>query len=185
MEKSEALIAVYSTISMDSFTNLEQEIEWFYRMKGSEIGSEVVAIVATKKDIQDLRKVDDSEGVCLAEKFKASFFVTSAMTGEGVNESFEHICKQMLMRKRDKLRRVFTEWSRELHITFPENYRKRVVTLLLILKRNEKIKKKRFKFPKPLLDLILNNLFLLEYPSRIVQANQNFNQVILSEHISF
>ena len=112
--------------------------------------SEVVAVVATKCDLEQKKEIV-REGVYLAEEFKAGFFQVKSATGKTVDEIFEYVYKQVLVRKRDKLR-----WKSGAEKFTPPSQKltRRVDLLLLILKRNEKASKIGIKTPKPLLDII-------------------------------
>ena len=58
-----------------------------------------MAIVGNKNDLLQLKKVEDEEGQKLAKKFNAIFQLTSSMNDDGINELFDKIAKNFLIKK--------------------------------------------------------------------------------------
>ena len=128
-----------------------------------------ILIVGSKKDLQEKRQAKTREGAVLAKNYGADFIETSAKTGENIEEAFKRICFLIWSKKDgfthpllEEWRRnvsflALEEWTQEEHSKLPETFKKRVKTLLLILKRNEKK-----KVPKPIVKEIIKLVFKQE-----------------------
>jgi len=92
---SEGFIFVYSVTSRGSFENLANFYEEYLKIREDE---PPLVLVANKVDLPD-NKVTTEEGQAIATKWKASYFETSAKTGDRVEEVFFACARKLLTRK--------------------------------------------------------------------------------------
>ena len=142
------------------------------RVKNQQAEEVAILIVGNKKDLEEKRQVKSREGAELAKKYGADFIETSAKTGENIEEAFKRICFLIWSRKDGFTHPLLEEWrgnvsfltleewKEEEHSKLPETFKKRVKTLLLILRINEKKEKK--KVPKPIVKEIIKLVFKQE-----------------------
>jgi small GTP-binding protein len=91
---AQGLVAVCDLCRPDSVTALE---EWI--ASALEIAGDVpVYILANKKDLADRRQVTDEQLRNLAEPFTAPFALTSAKTGESVDDAFNALAVEIVDR---------------------------------------------------------------------------------------
>ena len=161
----EGFIVVYSIDNRSSFEDATSFIDRILRV--NEQAEEVpFLIVGNKKDLEEKRQVKSREGATLAKKYGADFIETSAKTGENIEEAFKRICFLIWSKKdgfthpllkewRQKVSSLaFEEWREEEHSKLPKTFKKRVKTLLLILKNENKL-----KVPKPIVKEIIKLVF--------------------------
>ena len=101
-DKAMGVILVYDCTDVKSF----QEIKcWITQIENHARPDIVKVLLATKCDKEDV-KVTPEMGQILADEYELKFFVTSAKTGQNVNEAFnflaEEVCKQRLDLKEKK-----------------------------------------------------------------------------------
>ena len=169
----EGLIVVYSISDRMSFEEVTSLIDQILRVKNQQVEEVAILIVGNKKDLEEKRQVKTREGAELAKKYGVNFIETSAKTGENIEEVFKRICF-LIWSKKDGFTHplleewrksvsflAFEEWTQEEHSELPETFKKRVKTLLLILKRNEE-KEKKLKVPKPIVKEIIKLVFKQE-----------------------
>ncbi|MHA1213527.1 MAG: Rab family GTPase [Candidatus Heimdallarchaeota archaeon] len=88
-------ILCYDTTRRDTVDSLER---WIGKLEDTDIPK---VLVSTKNDVEDLREVLDEEGVEIAQRYKIPFYIqTTSLKGVGITETFEAICKLMLMSKK-------------------------------------------------------------------------------------
>jgi len=88
-------ILCYDTTRRDTVDSLER---WIGKLEDADIPK---VLVSTKNDVEDLREVLDEEGVEIAQHYKIPFYIqTTSLKGVGITETFEAICKLMLMSKK-------------------------------------------------------------------------------------
>ena len=100
VKDADIILLVYDVTSKDSFLHLPDWLK-FLTDKGIDIKKEDVffAVVGNKTDIVDKREVSAEEGKKFAEENGFIFKEVSAATGDGINELFDVILKEMLKKK--------------------------------------------------------------------------------------
>ena len=95
---ADIILLVYDVTSKDSFIHLSN---WLKIFTDSEIDikDKIFAIVGNKTDLDDRREVNSNEGENYAKENGFIFKEVSARTGEGINELFDVILKEMLKKK--------------------------------------------------------------------------------------
>ena len=95
---ADIILLVYDVTSKDSFIHLSN---WLKIFTDSEIDikDKIFAIVGNKTDLDDRREVNSNEGENYAKENGFIFKEVRARTGEGINELFDVILKEMLKKK--------------------------------------------------------------------------------------
>ena len=97
LRNAEGVIIVFDVTSKDSFENIK---EWINTLKinvGDNANSIPVIIVGNKIDKEDEREIEKNDALKFAEDNKYKYFETSAKTGEGVDDAFRDMAKQILI----------------------------------------------------------------------------------------
>ena len=92
-------IVCYDSLDENSFRNSEQ---WMTEFQTKARNDAPMVLAATKKDLindEVSGVVQPRRGKEMADKFDASFMMTSAYTGENVNAAYEMICRRILASK--------------------------------------------------------------------------------------
>ena len=92
---AQGIVLCYDSTSVVTFDNVEQ---WMQQIDQHATTDCEKLLVATKCD-KETRVISSEEGLKLATKFNMTFFETSAQTGLGVNEAFEHIVKSCIKKQ--------------------------------------------------------------------------------------
>lgn len=90
------ILLVYDVTSQNSFLHLSKWYKSLTNVKKEEV---IFAVVGNKTDIVDEREVSAEEGKKFAEENGFIFKEVSAKIGDGINELFEVILKEMLKKK--------------------------------------------------------------------------------------
>ena len=90
------ILLVYDVTSKDSFIHLSNWLKSLTNVKKEEV---IFAVVGNKTDLDDRREVNSNEGENYAKENGFIFKEVSARTGEGINELFDVILKEMLKKK--------------------------------------------------------------------------------------
>eukprot|EP00761_Pharyngomonas_kirbyi_P010194 gb/GECH01010212.1/.p1 GENE.gb/GECH01010212.1/~~gb/GECH01010212.1/.p1 ORF type:complete len:192 (+),score=27.00 gb/GECH01010212.1/:1-576(+) len=98
--KTHGLVLVYAINDRSSFENLKNVHSKFLETKQVDQNELPVAVVGNKNDLQDNRKVTESEGKEMAERLRSSgdafFMECSAKTGENNDEIFIQLVRKMV-----------------------------------------------------------------------------------------
>ena len=97
LRNAEGVIIVFDVTSKDSFENIK---EWINTLKinvGDNTNSIPVIIVGNKIDKEDEREIEKNDALKFAEDNKYKYFETSAKTGEGVDDAFRDMARQILI----------------------------------------------------------------------------------------
>lgn len=89
---SQCAIIVFSLDSMDSFTEAAQ---WVEELNSHFDEMPILYLVGNKADLVDLRKVTVEEAQERADKIGATYFETSAKTGQNIDELFVSIAEKI------------------------------------------------------------------------------------------
>ncbi len=88
-------ILCYDTTRRDTLDSLDR---WIQKLEDTTIPK---VLVSTKNDIEDLKEILDEEGVSTAQKYAIPFYIpTTSLKGIGITETFEAICRLMLLHKK-------------------------------------------------------------------------------------
>ena len=90
------ILLVYDVTSKDSFLHLS---DWLRDLTNVEKEEVIFAVVGNKTDLDDRREVNSNEGENYAKEHDFIFKEVSAKTGDGINELFDVILKEMLKKK--------------------------------------------------------------------------------------
>ena len=93
---ADGIILVFDVTSEESFNQIT---DWMEQIKNNVSKEEVnLILIGNKCDLAD-RMVEKERGEKMAEKLKIKYFETSALTGQGINEAFEELAKQIFKNK--------------------------------------------------------------------------------------
>ena len=85
---------VYDITDAKSFEDIEKF--WIPDLKNYGEECTLLALVGNKSDLYENEKVDETNARKYAEKIKALFFLTSAKSGDNINNLFESLIKKYL-----------------------------------------------------------------------------------------
>ena len=97
LRNAEGVILVYDLTSTESFENLKFWIESIKNNLGNDDIIPII-IIGNKIDLEDARVINKSVAEKFAKDNNYKYFETSAKTGEGVDDAFREIVKQILGR---------------------------------------------------------------------------------------
>ena len=97
LRNAEGVILVYDLTSTESFENLKFWIESIKNNLGNDEPIPII-IIGNKIDLEDARVINKSVAEKFAKDNNYKYFETSAKTGEGVDDAFREIVKQILGR---------------------------------------------------------------------------------------
>ncbi|XP_070546754.1 uncharacterized protein [Ptychodera flava] len=92
--KANAALLVYDITAPDTFTAIKSWVEELQRNVDDKI---VICVLANKSDLVEHRKVTTEEGRSYANNIGALFFETSALTNQGLQDAFIHVCKNLIL----------------------------------------------------------------------------------------
>lgn len=93
---ADGIILVFDVTSEESFNQIT---DWMEQIKNNVSKEEInLILIGNKCDLAD-RMVEKERGEEMAEKLKIKYFETSALTGQGINEAFEELAKQIFKNK--------------------------------------------------------------------------------------
>jgi len=97
LRNAEGVILVYDLTSTESFENLKFWIESIKNNLGNDEPIPII-IIGNKIDLEGAREINKSVAEKFAKDNNYKYFETSAKTGEGVDDAFREIVKQILGR---------------------------------------------------------------------------------------
>jgi GTPase SAR1 family protein len=98
--EAHGFLVLYSTTSQKSF---EAAKLWYNRLAGPKGETLVLALVATKVDDTERREVTEAERTAQAAAWGCTFFETSTRMGQGIDEPFSALVRQLRKIKRQCL----------------------------------------------------------------------------------
>ena len=93
VKDSSVAVICYDITNADTFTSVKTWVDNAKSMRGEEV---VLFIAGNKSDLADQRAVSEEEGKNLAKELGASFFETSAKSGENVKTLFDDLAKKLI-----------------------------------------------------------------------------------------
>ena len=93
---ADGIILVFDVTSEESFNQIT---DWMEQIKNNVSKEEInLILIGNKCDLAD-RMVEKERGEEMAKNLKIKYFETSALTGQGINEAFEELAKQIFKNK--------------------------------------------------------------------------------------
>ena len=93
---SDGIVLVFDVTNEDSFNQIS---EWMKQITENVSKDEIsIILIGNKCDIQE-RIVDQKKGEEMAESLGISYYETSALSGQGINEAFEGLVKLIIENK--------------------------------------------------------------------------------------
>ncbi|MHA1273702.1 MAG: Rab family GTPase [Promethearchaeota archaeon] len=94
LEGANGALVIYDVTNRKSFDKLDEWINSFREARGDQ----PLILIGNKSDLKDLIKVEQKEAEKYAGKHNMDLVITSAKTGENVEQSFETLAKKILDR---------------------------------------------------------------------------------------
>ena len=92
LEGANGALIIYDTTQKVSFEKLKEWVESFRQARGNE----PILLIGNKIDLEENIKVSEKEGKEFAEQNNMDFILTSAKTGDNVEEAFINLIKIIL-----------------------------------------------------------------------------------------
>jgi len=91
----EGILVVFDITRPETFSDLDY---WVNSIMADKNYSPVVAMLGNKSDLEGHRRVPDEQIMATANKLNAKYFLTSAKTGQNVEEAFIYMGKELVTR---------------------------------------------------------------------------------------
>ena len=91
---ADGIILVYDLNNKDTLTKIKDWMNQIHQNTSNDIG---LVLVGNKSDLK--REISTEESLNLSKELNIQLFETSALTGEGVNEIFEFLTKDIISKK--------------------------------------------------------------------------------------
>jgi len=136
---SHGILIVYDVTDYDSFKKVR------YWLKQTEVWAQqnVIKVLVGNKCDKPKRAVSKEEGKKFAEEFNVSFFEVSAKSGLNVNETFNHITKQILSVNKKELGNKNENEINELKVLLSKEKSKREALIKKIESLEKKLKEEK------------------------------------------
>ena len=93
---ADGIVLVYDVTDDGSFEKIR---DWMAQIQSNAQRDELgLVLLGNKCDIEP-RVVTEEQGTKMAEELKVSYFETSALNGQGINEAFEQLAKDIMKKK--------------------------------------------------------------------------------------
>jgi small GTP-binding protein len=97
IRRCDGIILMYSITNRRSFELISEWINNIYDLKDRETP---IILIGNKCDLEDQRKVSREEGINTAEKYKTTYFETSAKEGINVEEAIDVLLNKIINKKK-------------------------------------------------------------------------------------
>ena len=105
---ADGIVLVYDVTDDASYDKIR---DWMDQIVHNTQKDEIGLVLLGNKCDMEPRNVTEEQGNKLAEELKISYFETSALNGQGINEAFEQLTRDIMKKKRS-WKRTGREWSR-------------------------------------------------------------------------
>jgi len=93
---ADGIVLVYDVTDDGSFEKIR---DWMAQIQSNAQRDELgLVLLGNKCDIEP-RVVTEEQGTKMAEELKVSYFETSALNGQGINEAFEQLARDIMKKK--------------------------------------------------------------------------------------
>ena len=93
---ADGIVLVYDVTDDGSFEKIR---DWMAQIQSNAQRDELgLVLLGNKCDIEP-RVVTEEQGIKMAEELKVSYFETSALNGQGINEAFEQLARDIMKKK--------------------------------------------------------------------------------------
>jgi small GTP-binding protein len=99
IRRCDGIILMYSITNRNSFELISEWINNIYDLKDRETP---IILIGNKCDLEDQRKVSREEGMNTAEKYKTTYFETSAKEGINVEEAIDELINKIIAQKKEE-----------------------------------------------------------------------------------
>ena len=95
---ADGVIIVYDITKEETFEKVQS---WMKQISNNVAKHVPIVLAGNKSDLVAQRAIQQEQGQELADQFNLPFFEMSALSGESVNEAFNHIIKKIVEHKCD------------------------------------------------------------------------------------
>ena len=95
----DGVFLMYDITNFKSFDSISEWIKNIYEKKDENFP---LILIGNKCDLKDERKVSEEEGLETAEKYKTTYFETSAKEGINVEEAIDELIKKIITKKEEE-----------------------------------------------------------------------------------
>jgi small GTP-binding protein len=91
-KNADAAVAVFDLTNLESFENLDNWVQTFRDV----VSARIVCVLGNKSDLETERAVTDAQIQGYVQSKSFSYFPTSAITGDGIQEAFAQLADDLL-----------------------------------------------------------------------------------------
>ena len=91
---ADGIILVFDLTNFDTMNKIR---DWYNQIKNNTSSNDIGLVLVAKSDLK--REISTEESLNLSKELNIQLFETSALTGEGVNEIFEFLTKDIISKK--------------------------------------------------------------------------------------
>jgi Ras-related protein Rab-1A len=94
---ADGIVLIFDITDQNTFDKIQ---DWMNQINSNTQTNEIgLVLIGNKKDLENNRTVTYKDGEALGKELGIKYFETSALTGEGIKEAFEHVTKEILKKK--------------------------------------------------------------------------------------
>jgi Ras-related protein Rab-1A len=95
---ADGIILIFDITDQNSFDKIQ---DWINQINSNTQTDEIgLILIGNKKDLDSNRVITFKEGDALGKELGIKYFETSALSGEGIEEAFKYVAKEILKKKK-------------------------------------------------------------------------------------
>ena len=95
---ADGIILIFDITDQNSFDKIQ---DWINQINSNTQTDEIgLILIGNKKDLDNNRIISFKEGDALGKELGIKYFETSALSGEGIDEAFKYVTKEILKKKK-------------------------------------------------------------------------------------
>ena len=95
---ADGIILIFDITDQNSFDKIQ---DWINQINSNTQTDEIgLILIGNKKDLDNNRTISFKEGDALGKELGIKYFETSALSGEGIDEAFKYVTKEILKKKK-------------------------------------------------------------------------------------
>ena len=94
---ADGIVLIFDITDQNTFDKIQ---DWMNQINSNTQTNEIgLVLIGNKKDLENSRIVTYKDGEALGKELGIKYFETSALTGDGIKDAFEHVTKEILKKK--------------------------------------------------------------------------------------